>query len=80
VVVKGLAARGLVQRTRDPADERRLAIALTHEGRRQVRQDTVLRADALGEAMEALDGQSRAALLDGLGKLAAAAEANRARE
>jgi DNA-binding MarR family transcriptional regulator len=74
VVVKGLAARGFVQRARDPDDERRLAIVLTPKGRQQVRQDTVLRPDALGEAMAALDRHSRAALLNGLERLAAAAE------
>ena len=74
VLVKGLAARGFVERARDPADERRLAIVLTPEGRRQVRQDTVLRPDALREAMAALEGHTRAALLDSLEKLAAAAE------
>lgn len=80
VLVKGLAARGFVQRTRDPADERRLAIVLTPEGHRQVRQDTVLRPDALREAMAALDGDTRAALLNGLERLAAAAESTARRD
>lgn len=75
VVVKGLAARGFVERARDPADERRLAIRLTEKGRRTVERDTVLRPDALADAMARLDPGTRAALLDGLERLADAAEA-----
>src|SRR5215472_8248583 len=74
VLVKGLAARGFVERARDPGDERRLAITLTPEGCRQVERDTVLQPDALRRAMDALDHGTRAALLSGLEELAAAAE------
>jgi DNA-binding MarR family transcriptional regulator len=74
VLVKSLAARGFVERTRDPADERRLAIRLTDKGRRTVEADTVLRPDALAAAMSQLDPSARAALLDGLERLAEAAE------
>jgi DNA-binding MarR family transcriptional regulator len=74
VLVKSLAARGYVERTRDPEDERRLAITLTDKGRRTVEQDTVLRPEALAEAMGRLDAGTRRALLDGLEQLAQAAE------
>lgn len=74
VLVKSLAARGYVERTRDPQDERRLAITLTDKGRRTVEQDTVLRPDALAKAMARLDSNTRRALLEGLEQLAEAAE------
>jgi DNA-binding MarR family transcriptional regulator len=74
VLVKSLAARGFVERARDPSDERRLAIRLTEKGRQTVSQDTVLRPDALAAAMAKLDEESRRGLLDGLAKLAEAAE------
>ncbi|HEU5471482.1 MAG TPA: MarR family winged helix-turn-helix transcriptional regulator [Actinophytocola sp.] len=74
VLVKSLAARGFVERTRDPADERRLAIRLTAKGRRTVERDTVLRPDALAAALARLDPDTRAALLHGLERLAEAAE------
>jgi MarR family transcriptional regulator, organic hydroperoxide resistance regulator len=79
VLVKGLAARGFVERARDPGDERRLAITLTAEGRRKVEQDTVLEPEALRKAMEALDEKARAALLTSLEQLATAAESVPAR-
>lgn len=74
VLVKSLAARGYVERARDPADERRLAIRLTAKGRGTVERDTVLRPDALAEAMGKLDAPTRKALLRGLEQLADAAE------
>jgi DNA-binding MarR family transcriptional regulator len=74
VLVKSLAARGFVERSRDPEDERRLAIRLTRKGRAVVDADTVLRPDALAEAMAALDARTRRGLLDGLARLAEAAE------
>lgn len=74
VLVKSLAARGYVERSRDPADERRLAIRLTDKGRQTVAEDTVLRPDALASAMSRLAPETRAALLDGLRQLAEAAE------
>jgi MarR family transcriptional regulator, organic hydroperoxide resistance regulator len=75
VLVKSLAARGFVERARDPEDERRLAIKLTEKGRRTVERDTVLKPDALAEAMAKLDAKTRKALLEGLERLAEAAEA-----
>jgi DNA-binding MarR family transcriptional regulator len=73
VLVKSLAARGFVERSRDPEDERRLAIRLTRKGRAVVDADTVLRPDALAEAMAKLDAHTRKGLLDGLERLAEAA-------
>lgn len=74
VLVKSLAARGYVERARDPEDERRLAIRLTEKGRRTVERDTVLRPDALANAMATLTAEERAGLLTGLARLADAAE------
>jgi DNA-binding MarR family transcriptional regulator len=74
VLIKSLAARGFVERSRDPADERRLAITLTEKGRRTVSRDTVLRPDALAAAMAELDAAVREGLLAGLERLAEAAE------
>lgn len=74
VLVKSLASRGYVERARDPEDERRLAIKLTEKGRRTVERDTVLRPDALAEAMAKLDPNARTGLLDGLEQLADAAD------
>jgi MarR family transcriptional regulator, organic hydroperoxide resistance regulator len=74
VLIKSLAARGYLERARDPQDERRLAIRLTDKGRRTVEHDTVLRPDALAKALEHLDPEARKALLAGLEQLADAAE------
>jgi DNA-binding MarR family transcriptional regulator len=70
VLVKGLAARGFVRRSRDSRDERRLAITLTAEGRRRVGQDTVLEPRALAAALGRLPAETRAALLAGMERLA----------
>jgi DNA-binding MarR family transcriptional regulator len=77
VLVKSLAARGFVERARDPADERRLAIRLTEKGRRTVERDTVLKPEELAAALARLDPKVRAALLRGLEQLAEAAESGR---
>jgi DNA-binding MarR family transcriptional regulator len=74
VTVKELARRGFVERSRDPADERRLAIVLTEQGRARLAADTVLDTEALSAALDRLAPQSRDALLAGLEQLAAAAE------
>jgi MarR family transcriptional regulator, organic hydroperoxide resistance regulator len=74
VVVKDLERRGFVRRRRDARDERRLAIVLTAEGRRRVAADTVLEPDRLADALAALPGERRAALLAGLEALAEAGE------
>lgn len=51
VLAKGLATRGFLSRRRDPADERRLQLVLTEEGRRRVSADRVLDPARLAEAM-----------------------------
>ncbi|MEP6650948.1 MAG: MarR family winged helix-turn-helix transcriptional regulator [Lapillicoccus sp.] len=73
VLVKDLARRGFVRRTRDSLDERRLALTLTAQGRRRVEADSVLRPDALAAALTALPERRRRALLDGMEALAASA-------
>jgi DNA-binding MarR family transcriptional regulator len=74
VMIKSLAARGFVQRQRDPGDERRLAIQLTETGRRRIAADTVLRPNDLAAALARLDPDTTAALLHGMARLAEAAE------
>ena len=74
-VVKSLGQRGFVARTRDPQDERRLAIALTEQGRARLAEDTVLDPDGLHAALATLTPQVRQALLDGLAQLSDAADA-----
>jgi MarR family transcriptional regulator, organic hydroperoxide resistance regulator len=74
VLVKDLARRGFVYRARDSEDERRLAIALTDQGRRRLAADTVLDPQPLAAALARLTPETRAALLDGLAQLAEAAE------
>lgn len=74
-VVKSLGQRGFVERARDPGDERRLAIALTEQGRARLGEDTVLEPQALTAALAQLSPQVRAGLLEGMEQLAAAAEA-----
>jgi MarR family transcriptional regulator, temperature-dependent positive regulator of motility len=73
-VVKALGQRGLVERARDPGDERRLAITLTERGRVRLGEDTVLEPAALAAALAKLTPAVRGALLDGLEQLAVAAE------
>jgi len=70
VLVKGLAARGFVERGRDPRDERRLAVTLTAEGRERVGHDTVLEPGALAAALARLPAATRTALLRGMERLA----------
>ncbi len=70
VLVKSLAQRGFVDRVRDPDDERRLSITLTEHGRRRIAQDTVLDPAALSAALARLPAATRAALLDGMERLA----------
>jgi MarR family transcriptional regulator, organic hydroperoxide resistance regulator len=70
VLVKDLARRGFVRRTRDSVDERRLALTLTAKGRRRVQADTVLRPDALAAALTALPQRRRQDLLAGMEALA----------
>jgi DNA-binding MarR family transcriptional regulator len=75
VVVKSLARRGFLKRTRDETDERRLRIQLTREGRRRVEADTVLDPELLAAALERLPERRRKEMLRSLDALAGAAEA-----
>ncbi len=75
VLVKELARRGFVHRARDSDDERRLAIALTDQGRARLAADTVLDPRPLAAALARLSPAVRTTLLDGLAQLADAAEA-----
>jgi DNA-binding MarR family transcriptional regulator len=79
VAVKSLGQRGFVERARDGDDERRLAIVLTDKGKARVAADTVLEPKGLKAAMAKLPPAVRAAMLDGLAKLADAAETARRR-
>lgn len=79
VLLKDLERRGFVRRTRDRADERRLAIVLTSKGRRRVEQDTVLDVRRLAPALAALPAAERRALLASLERLANAGGPERAR-
>jgi DNA-binding MarR family transcriptional regulator len=72
VLVKDLARRGFVRRTRDRADERRLALLLTAEGARRVAADSVLDPERLGAALATLGASERAALVDALERVAEA--------
>ncbi|MFD6532721.1 MarR family winged helix-turn-helix transcriptional regulator [Streptomyces sp. NPDC060184] len=51
-MVAALAARGLVVRRPDPADGRRLLIALTPEGRRRVEEGRQVRTEWLAERLQ----------------------------
>lgn len=73
-VVKSLGQRGFVARARDPQDERRLAIALTEQGLARLAEDTVLDPAGLRAALATLPPAVRDGLLDGLERLADAAE------
>ena len=73
VLVKDLARRGFVRRTRDALDERRLALTLTAKGRRRVEKDTVLRPADLATALDRLPERRRRALLAGMEALATSA-------
>lgn len=74
VLVKRLERRGLLRRRRDPDDERRLAIVSTAEGRRRVADDRVLDRTRLTAALRALPRADRAKMLDGIERVAEAAE------
>jgi DNA-binding MarR family transcriptional regulator len=80
VVVKDLARRGFLTRTRDPEDERRLRIELTTAGRERVRADTVLEPARLAAAFERLSADQREQLLATLNALAEAAEDSASRK
>jgi DNA-binding MarR family transcriptional regulator len=70
--VKSLERRGFLTRRRDPKDERRLAIVLTEAGVARMRSDSILDLGRLGTALKNLSPAQRAALLNGLERIAAA--------
>ena len=74
VLVKDLARRGFVRRTRDPRDERRLALVLTRRGAERVAADSVLDPQRLAAALGAL-GRASAALVAALERVAEAGAA-----
>jgi DNA-binding MarR family transcriptional regulator len=77
VIVKGLAQRGFLTREREAADERRLRIELTAEGRARVQADTVLEPRLTAAALDRLPVRQRTSLLRSFEALAQAAEALR---
>jgi DNA-binding MarR family transcriptional regulator len=79
VLVKDLASRGFLMKTRAAHDERRLAIALTPRGRRRVERDTVLEPERLSRALADLPDATRRSLLTGMEALVEAS-GRRARE
>ena len=75
VLVKDLARRGFVRRTRDPRDERRLALVLTHRGAQRVAADSVLDPERLAAALATLGAAERRALVGALERIADAGAA-----
>lgn len=75
VLVKDLARRGFVRRTRDPRDERRLALVLTRRGAERVAADSVLDPERLASALAALPAAERRALVAALERVAEAGAA-----
>jgi DNA-binding MarR family transcriptional regulator len=73
VLVKDLERRGWLARARRGDDERRVAIALTVEGRARVAANRVLEPRRLAAALRALSPVVREQLLDGFEELAGAA-------
>jgi DNA-binding MarR family transcriptional regulator len=74
VLVKTLAAEGLLSRARDSADERRLRIVLTDKGQDALAADTMLTPDRLADALAALPEATKGRLLAGLEELATVSE------
>ena len=75
VLVKDLARRGFVRRTRDRRDERRLALVLTRRGAERVAADSVLEGSRLTAALAALTAGERRALVSVLERVAEAGAA-----
>jgi DNA-binding MarR family transcriptional regulator len=75
VLVKDLARRGFVRRTRDRRDERRLALVLTRRGAQRVAADSVLDPARLTAALASLDAAERQALVRALERVAEAGAA-----
>jgi DNA-binding MarR family transcriptional regulator len=75
VLVKDLARRGFVRRTRDRRDERRLALVLTRRGAERVAADSVLDPARLTAALAVLDAAERRALVSALERVVEAGAA-----
>jgi DNA-binding MarR family transcriptional regulator len=73
--VKSLERRGFLKRRRDTKDERRLSIVLTDMGVARLRRDSVLDLVRLAAALKKVSAADKKAVLAGLERLAAAAEA-----
>lgn len=76
-VVDGLVARGLVERRPDPADRRRLPLALTDGGTALLRDANVAVAERLGEVLGHLGADERATVRPSLTVWATALDAHR---
>jgi DNA-binding MarR family transcriptional regulator len=74
VTLQSLEAKGLVQRTPDPDDGRRVILSLTDAGRDTVQSKRSVRTEQLTRAMEALTPEERAELTAALPALARLAE------
>jgi DNA-binding MarR family transcriptional regulator len=74
VLVKDLERRGFILRSRDPSNERQLAIVLTAAGEARVAADTVLNLPRLATALAALGADERRALLEEFEHLVEASE------
>lgn len=68
--LQALVARGLVQRSADPADGRRLILSLTAAGRDTIAHRRSARAEQLSHALAALDPDEREQLIAALPALA----------
>lgn len=77
VVLQRLASRGLVDRSRSPADERRVIVTRTPDGDRLVASDGFLDRALLAEVLAAMSPSARKALIDGLRRVAGEAERRR---
>jgi DNA-binding MarR family transcriptional regulator len=72
--LQGLLAKGLVERTPDRADGRRLILTLTAAGRDMLQSRRAARTAQFGEALAALEPGEREALLAALPALARLAQ------
>ena len=66
VLVKDLARRGFLAKTRDPRDERRIRITLTAKGRARVRAGSVLELRRVARGLARLPERRRLQLIEGL--------------